>query len=207
MDSYKRHTTTKMMTNNTTKTMTNTRQFPAAFGGQRGRGGRGGAPPPYRALPPKKEVPVEKKIDINSEMNFPSLGKNDSTWAAADSKPPALPGAGGGGKLFATLASSWKDADDAEQERIEYERQEAEREAQEYKRLTGIRRFAPSSTHVTVTSSRLYRYEDDYDDEEDGEYNAPIPQARNVDAEWQTVDRSTKSRRYADEGLDEDYDY
>ena len=83
----------------------NRRQFPAAFGG---RGRPRGAPQPYRAYPPRKDETVKKeeKVDLNSEMNFPSLGKGDSSW----NQVPALPGSiatAGAGASFASLASKW----------------------------------------------------------------------------------------------------
>ena len=198
-----------MMTNNNA----NRRQFPAAFGG---RGRPRGAPQPYRAYPPKRDEPVkkeEKKIDLTSEMNFPSLGKSDSSWTQVAALPGSI-AAGGAGTSFAALATNWQESDNAEQERIEFEKMEAAREADEVNRFATIRRFATNS-HCHVTSSRLYRHEDDEgDDEEDcDEHDYQQRERRAAESEWTTVDRMVKKGfqpQYADyeeEAGEEDYDY
>lgn len=196
-----------MMNNNNA----NRRQFPAAFGG---RGRPMGAPRPYRAHPPK-ETPVKKeeKIDLNSEMNFPSLGRSDSSWTTPIAALPGSIAAAGAGTSFASLATGWQASDDAEQERVEMEKMAAERSAVEYNRFATIRRFATNS-HCHVTSSRLFRYGEDEDEEaEPTEHEAQQERRRVAESEWTTVDRKAKKgfqpqfADYSEEAEEEDYDY
>lgn len=162
----------------------NTRRFPAAFGGQRGRGsgGRGYAPRPFypRAQPEKKEEP---KIDITSQMNFPSLGGN-TAWTAPVPKVHAAAGAG----LFSELAAKWQEADDAENAR---KRAEEERLAREEARRT---QFYAGPRLMGMTRSRLYEStsyrENEYDDEyDDDEYEYTPNPAPTLSDAWETVEK------------------
>lgn len=169
-----------------------TRRFPAAFGGQRRGGGgynnqRGGGPRRYQEVrypaPEKKEEP--KTVDLTSEMNFPSLG-GGSGWGSAAAGAGAPKPAG---KSFASMASDWKETEEAEAARIAYEREQEEIENRRNRgMLTGI-----------FTKSRLQQryadYEEDADDYEDDYPPTTYDDQENKD--WNTVDRSV---RYRDRG-------
>lgn len=197
-----------------------TRRFPAAFGGQRrgGNGGynnRGGAGRGrYQEVrypaPEKKEEP--KTVDLNSEMNFPSLG-GGSAWGSK----PVMAGAGvarSTNKSFAELANGWKEADDAEKERKILEEEEARREQSDRER------YCKSSRILGFTRSRLHTEKyDEYDDEEynNDEYdNFVCPtDAPTLEPEWKiaedkkrfppTYSSYDRGSRWEDTEEDDDY--
>lgn len=174
----------------------NTRRFPAAFGGKK--------PFPYRKpSPPTEQKVEEKKVDLTSEMNFPSLGGNDA-WNMRTKDAP-----GTSGKSFASLASSWKEADDEEQKRVEFERMKAEREAEERRTFAHVHRFNTRS-YLQPTTSKLFGGDHEEDvGEEEYEENRTY---KATDSDWNIVDRSATTRvsyvpRYAyDNHYDEDED-
>jgi hypothetical protein len=172
-----------------------TRQFPAAFGSQRGgRGAAAGAGrrEPYRGYnrTSPKEEPVKKQIDLNSEMNFPALNKEDDGWkvvksSSSKSEIPATAGAGIPSGSFAALAQKWKESDDDEESRKKYEAEKIARDVAEHERY--------SRTFKILGNSRS-RHEDTYEEYDTSDYNEyddedlpPIIPHENDG--WATVDK------------------
>lgn len=183
-----------------------TRRFPAAFGSQRRGGGvqqRGGGPRRYQPqevrypAPEKKEEP--KTVDLTSEMNFPSLG-GGSAWGAAAGAGSAKPA----GRSFATMASDWKETEEAEAARIAYEREQQEIENRRNRgMLTSI--FTKSRLYTESKNVQEY-YDQEYDDDGYKQPSFGYPE----DEGWNTIDNSIKTK-YTDRGSrwesDEDDEY
>lgn len=191
------------MNTDNTNTMSNydnkTRRFPAAFGGQRGRGGAGaGAGSYHRHQPmnpmPKKVVKEPQTVDVNSELNFPSLGGQDA-WSAK--KPvTSVPFEK---KSYASFASDWKSSED-EENRRKLAEQEMLKQAE-----TERMRYCTTSRIIGATRSRLYAEtheesfnEDDEYYEEDNYVNRP------ADDGWNLVDHKARNNMH---GYDEECEY
>ena len=165
-----------------------TRRFPMAFGGQRGRGGGGGSG--YRqqqpTYPPPQKEEKAKTVDLTSEMNFPALGGN-STWSA----PPVTNTVAGSG-AFASLASKWKESDDAEIARQAAEKVKAAQEEAERQHYSRTMRM------VGGTRNRLYteNYSQNYSNQ-DEEYEFDYPSEEpHLSDDWETVEKNKVSYAY-----------
>lgn len=163
-----------------------TRRFPAAFGGQRRGGGGGyGGQRRYQEVaypaPEKKEAP--KTVDLTSEMNFPSLGASDG-WTTAKPIPST-------GSTFATLAQKWKKDEEDEEERIRFEKEQAEKKKLEDSRyITTSRILSRGYAH----DSKHADYEEDVDDEYDqyaelDKYEQMMNRQKSEEDDWATVER------------------
>lgn len=183
--------------NNDTMMTKTTRSFPAAFNKQPQRGGYGGQRRPYHPRPPT--AVVEKKaptVNVASELDFPTLGGKDS-WSAPAA---ASAGAGFAGKSFASMATSWKAEDDAEADRIAYEKEAAEQEAAKRREIGVMSRvFSSGSSRHYET----YRVSGDEYDEEEAPPRHPFSAP---DDGWNLVDRAAKrpvAQSYYDEECDD----
>lgn len=164
-----------------------TRQFPAAFGGQRrggynnrGGAGRGRYQEARYPAPEKKEE--KKSVNVTSELDFPSLG-SDGGWASA--KPSICPGT----SSFATLAQKWKKDEEDEETRIKYEKEQEEKRKLEESRYTTTSRILGQVRYMH-SNSKYDEEEEEYDHYDAlDRYDEELNRKTTENDEWSTVER------------------